>query len=142
VASFLNIALEYKAFNGLLGGLSSDSTEKLSFFEQQKRDLKAMFAKSVDANVDRSDEQTPFIVWFGGTVLLMIATFFIYSFYFSHFVLLIMVLFFFFNHQGNLVSQTMSQIGDVVQCYKTGKSLFTLTIRLPYPRFSSGSVLG
>jgi hypothetical protein len=89
VASFLNIALEYKAFNGLLGGLSSDSTEKLSFFEQQKRDLKAMFAKSVDANVDRSDEQTPFIVWFGGTVLLMIATFFIYSFYFSHFGVLV-----------------------------------------------------
>jgi hypothetical protein len=57
----------------------------LTFFEQQKRDLKAMFAKTPDALTDRSEEQTPFAVWFGGTVLLMIATFFIYSFYFSHF---------------------------------------------------------
>jgi hypothetical protein len=27
---------------------------------------------------------------------------------------------------GNLVSQTMSQIGDVVQCYKTGTLLYLI----------------
>lgn len=87
VASFLNIALEYKAFNGLLGGMSgqSSSGEKVGFIEQQKRDLRAMFAAKPDENSDRSDEQTPFIVWFGGALILMVATFFIYSFYFSHF---------------------------------------------------------
>lgn len=84
IASFLNIALEYKAFNGLLGGISNNGEETGGFLEQQKRDFKAMFTKKPDVFSDRSNDQTPFVIWFGGTVILMISTFFIYSFYFRY----------------------------------------------------------
>jgi len=163
VASFVNVALEYKAFDGLFGSLKGSEGEKLGFIEQNRRDFVMMFSKKEDVFSDRSDEQTPIVVWLGGTIVLMVLTFFIYSFYFQGFgvlawhsivTMLVCVLLALVYLQvlgktnwgltgvmgkvivmilgaagaplavllimGNLVSQTMSQIGDVIQCYKTG----------------------
>lgn len=93
VASLVNLALEYKAFDGLIGfdkGMfdgfkSKDGQERVGFIEKNKREIYEMLKKRPDEYQDRSNEQTPFVVWFGGCLFLMVLTFFVYTFYFADF---------------------------------------------------------
>ncbi|KAJ3227246.1 hypothetical protein HK099_002939, partial [Clydaea vesicula] len=186
-AAFFNIILEYQALNGILSGFkgNEDATEKKSFLDKSRQDIKAMFSKK-EPGTDRSDEQTPFLVWFGGFIVLAAITIGIEATYFGpgnfevewwHVVVSILsciVLAVVYLQilgktnwgiisvmgktavmilgvsgapvgatltMGNLVAQTMSQVGDLTQCYKTGH-LIKASPQAQFVANVIGSVIG